>query len=494
MNLILPTPPTEEEKWLYRKSDGAIFYLLNSLSIVALLAGAWLFTLSSPSFYFYAVVGILSAAYLILSLIIGVFGKEFDFEAHKKIELDGNPTVDVFLPCCGEDIEIIKNTHKYVKELDWPGLQLRVYVLDDKGDPEVRDSALSHNFIYLRRPTNEHKKAGNLRYAFERSTGEYILVLDADFCPRPDFLKETIGYFQKDMLLSILQTAQYFRVLPGQQWVEKGAGYVQEVFYRLIQVKRDSFKAPICVGTNAVYRRKALEPFGGTALIDHSEDVHTGVNTMSLGYHVRYIPVNLACGICPDNASSFFNQQYRWAMGSISLFLKSDVFWKVKMTFMQRACYWTGVLYYLTTAISIFMYPLPAIALLSFRPDLIHFFNVFFTIPSLLFGTIYLAIWGKAKFGTYAIHVRHISSYAHLFAWVDGITGNKMQWVVSGDRTKNSKYKRFLTVLFFWNLIALTTSLVLVGSRIDVVGWNAAPIVFLSVFNMWAQLGGFFKD
>lgn len=53
------------------------------------------------------------------------------------------------------------------------------------------------------------------------------------------------------------------------------------------QVNRDKFDASICVGTCGVYRREALAPFGGTAAIGYSEDVHTGFNCIQLGYKVR---------------------------------------------------------------------------------------------------------------------------------------------------------------------------------------------------------------
>lgn len=81
----------------------------------------------------------------------------------------------------------------------------------------------------------ELKKAGNLRYAFNRTRGEIIVIFDADFCPRPEFLRETTPYFAKEDL-AILQTPQFFRCREEQTWVERGAGVTQELFYRMVQV------------------------------------------------------------------------------------------------------------------------------------------------------------------------------------------------------------------------------------------------------------------
>lgn len=83
----------------------------------------------------------------------------------------------------------------------------------------------------------ELKKAGNLRYAFARTLGELYAIFDADFCPRPDFLRETVPYFEAEPSIGILQTPQFFRRREEQTWVEQGAGSGQELFYRLIQVR-----------------------------------------------------------------------------------------------------------------------------------------------------------------------------------------------------------------------------------------------------------------
>lgn len=80
------------------------------------------------------------------------------------------------------------------------------------------------------------KKAGNLRYAFARTSAEAIVILDADFCPRADFIRETVPYFL-DPSIGILQTPQFFRHREEQTWIEQGAGTSQEFFYRLVQVR-----------------------------------------------------------------------------------------------------------------------------------------------------------------------------------------------------------------------------------------------------------------
>jgi len=455
-----------------------------------------LFALAAPSLYFYLIFVFLIGFYLIVSYVIGVFGSPFDFKAHqKRVAENANyrPTIDVYLPSCGEDIAILENTYKAVKNLDWDSDKLKVYVLDDKGLADVAALSAKYGFEYISRPNKgELKKAGNLRYAFPLTKGEFIVIYDADFCPRPDMLKEMMPYFV-DPKMSIVQSPQFFEIVAGQSWVEKGAAYVQELFYRLIQVNRDTWGASICVGTNAVYRRTALEPFGGTAAIGYSEDLHTGFNCIKTGWKLKYIPINLAKGICPDNTASYFIQQYRWAMGSTTLFFNPE-FWQTKLKFMARLSYLSGMLYYMATAIGLFVTPIPGIVMAWFFPQHVYWYNWLFSIPSFIFGTFYMAFWTKAPFGWYALKTRILAYYAHLYALIDKLRQTTVPWVPSGDASgakKVSRYVNFKNLLFWWASACFALSIA--GAFYNMASladpdYHYYPLVFFSCFNYWLNM------
>ncbi len=149
--------------------------------------------------------------------------------------------------------------------------------MTDRPD-EARSMAELFGFRYIHRPDwPAGKKAGNLRYAFSQTSAEYLVILDADFAVRRDFLAETLPYMD-DPKIGIVQTPQYFRSSPAQTWIERSAGPIQEVFYRTVQVARNRLDAAVCCGTSALYRRTALEPCGGATLIPYAEDVHTGLD------------------------------------------------------------------------------------------------------------------------------------------------------------------------------------------------------------------------
>lgn len=445
--MILPSPPTGGEKWLYAEQNKKIYYVIGLVSFVLLVAGMSFF---SFRFHFYYCYVFFLVLYLAISYVIGVCGDEFDFTEHVQITgsfSKGEEAVDVFLPSCGEPIEVLENTYKYVASLSWKNLC--VYVLDDSGRDEVGQLAANFGFTYLARSDHSFKKAGNLRYGFARSSSPYILILDADFVPAHDMLSELIPYMRADKLVAIVQSPQFFDVVGTE--IQKGAAYIQELFYRLIQVSRNTWGASICVGTCALYRRSALEPHGGTALIGHSEDLHTGFMMLQSGWKVKYVPVILSKGLCPDTLQSFFTQQYRWCTGSTTL-LSSKNFWVTKLPFMTRLCYLSGMFYYVATALGVLLTPLPALLVVWTCPEEVHWYNIAFAMPSFFYGTFVKAMWSKLPWGWYSLSTQMVSYWAHLFALSDKVRGSTMGWVPTGAGLgSNNRYQIFKFCFCAWN-------------------------------------------
>jgi cellulose synthase/poly-beta-1,6-N-acetylglucosamine synthase-like glycosyltransferase len=242
----------------------------------------WLFVISSYVFYWFGLFAFFLQVYLLLSYCAGICGKDFKIELHNDVlqrqplAPENAPSVDIFLPCCMEPLEVLENTYKCIKNLEYPG-KLTVHVMDDGAQDSVKELASTYGFNYTVRDDRPRlRKAGNLRWSFARTHAEFFSIFDADFCPRPDFLLELIPEHLADEKTAIVQTPQFFRTKKEQTWVEQGAGATQELFYRVVQVNRNRWGASICVGSNAVYRRAALKEVGGTAEIGFSEDVHTG--------------------------------------------------------------------------------------------------------------------------------------------------------------------------------------------------------------------------
>lgn len=498
----LPSPPTDKEKYLYIDQNKWLIYGWAIFSLITLLTGMVFFAkISFTTALFWPFIA-LTAFYLIISYFIGIFGKPFNIHRHEVKKnyyfarwhqsnpLEGTvmakPSIDVYLPSAGEDLKILNNTFKHVRLLDWPEGRLHVYVLDDSHRRDVELLADRYEFHYIKRPNKgELKKAGNIRYAFPRTSGDFILILDADFAPRPDMIKEMIPY-TLDPNCAIVQSPQFFTVDPENPWITNGAAYIQELFYRMIQVHRDHFKAAICVGTNALYRRQALEPFGGTYPIEFSEDMHTGWLLTTKGLHVKYIPVNLAKGLCPESMSAFFIQQTRWCQGSVGLFL-SKKFWKEPLSPMTRLCYVSGMMYYIATATAVILGPIPALVVAWIYPSHVFWYNFLWALPSFLMSIVVMNYWSKAPWHFSVLSTRLVSYYAHIFALLTLLKGKTLEWIPSGNTasTKRAKvYPQFKTAILLWS--SLVFALGLTGAARHMTGpldLNFYPLIFFSTFN-----------
>ncbi|MEY9965990.1 cellulose synthase (UDP-forming) [Streptacidiphilus sp. MAP12-16] len=457
MRGLLPQPPNDVEKYSYTNRRLWILTCCSIISFSCLLVSQVALARSTPWLWIYLPFLVFTVIYYLISLRVNGFTKDFDIKAHRALvrawRPEEYPTVDVFLPVCGEPIEVLHNTWTHVARLRdrYPGLVVP-YVLDDSASSELAAMALDFGFAYGTRDNRGwFKKAGNLHFGFENSDGDYILILDADFAPRSDLLEELIPYLEDDPRVGIIQSPQFFRILDSQNWIERGAGAVQELFYRSVQVSRQSSDGAICVGSCAVYRRAALETNGGTTLIEHSEDVHTGFDLRGLGWDLRYVPIALSTGVCPDTAGAFFNQQYRWCSGSMSL-LGSKKFWKAKLRTASRLCYMSGFFYYIHTALFTFASPLIPIVLLLAMPDKLQIANMELVIPSLVYTTLVFPLWHRNPYRLEAWAARMMYGWAHVFAIWDILRRKRMGWQPTGSSgAKKNKTKRFWIGMVGWS-------------------------------------------
>jgi len=453
----LPAAPTGVEKLSYADRNLALIMRGSLASFGALLISQFRFIFFSPV-YAWAFLPFVSftLAYYLISLCVNFGTRGFDKAAHDRLVATWKPAVypslDVLLPVCGEPLDVLRNTWEHVLELAraYQGA-VTVYVLDDGADVLTRAMATDFGFAYQVRPDRGWmKKSGNLRHGYVRSDGDFILILDADFAPRADLPAEMLPYFTADPRLGIVQSPQYFRTRGRMSWTERGAGAVQELFYRLVQVSRDRHDGAICVGSCAIYRRAALDANGGTTLIEHSEDVHTGFDLRRKGWGLRYIPVPLATGLCPPDPDSFLTQQYRWCAGSMSL-LTSAKFWTTRMRLRTRFCYLSGFCYYVHTALFTFVIPAIPLVMLTVLPERVRLVNYLFIAPSIVYNMVIFPAWHRCKFGPSALMAKLLYGWAHLFAIADHLRGRRMGWQPTGGGKQKSGTGRMWAGLTIWN-------------------------------------------
>jgi cellulose synthase (UDP-forming) len=425
------------------------------ISVVCLAVSQVGFSTGNPLLWVFVPYLLVNALGYLVSLRLELFTPDFDLKAHRNL-ISGwrrktYPAVDLFLPICSEPLEILHNTWTHVRELmeRYPGA-VRPFVLDDGASPEAATMAADFGFRYAVRPDRGYyKKAGNLRFGFQQTGAPYLLILDADFAPRADILQELLPYLEADPQVCIVQSPQFFRVLDRQNWIERGAGAVQELFYRSIQVARQRSGGIVCCGSCAVYRRTALDQIGGISMVEHSEDMYTGFELRGLGWQMKYVPVALSAGVCPDSAGAFHSQQYRWCMASLSL-ITGRRFWQTTVPMATRLAFISGFLHYLQTALFVLFAPLIPIVLLVAMPDQLTVHGTLWILPSVVYITLIFPMWHRAPYRLEAWAVRLMYSWAHLFAILDLLRGRSMGWQPTGSAAVKKNKNRAL-----WLCVAL---------------------------------------
>ena len=451
----LPAPPTDGERDLYLGPQHRWVAPISFVGYILIVLSVTLFVMQRLWVAFLLVPLLISTLGTTVSVVTSSRRRRVSLESHRDLVdnwmPDALPSADVFLPSAGEDLAILRNTYYHVSRLDWAS-DLTVYVLDDSARDAVRDLAHEYGFRYLSRPDRGRlKKAGNLRYGFDHSSSDVIAVFDADFVPRRDFLFELVPYLD-DPTVAIVQSPQFFDAAKHMNWLQRAAGSTQVLFYRWVQPSRDKSNAAICVGTSALYRRSALNRSGGFAQIGHSEDVHTGVNLLAVGYHVRYVPTVVSKGICPDTFNQFVTQQYRWCTGSMSLLL-SKRFHRLHLTKMQRLSYWSGFLYYITTAINVFVMMLPPVIMGYFAADKVRPANYVFVALALVVRQSIVPLITLERGSLVGLaRIQTTYSLAHAVALWDALRHRTDAWVATGAAKASPTARRVRLLAAVWLL------------------------------------------
>ncbi|MDE3044517.1 MAG: glycosyltransferase [Acidobacteriota bacterium] len=178
-------------------------------------------------------------------------------------------TVDVMITTYNEPIDLVMKTARTAKAITYPHT---TYLLDDGKREELRELALAEGFGYITRGEEWvnrplHAKAGNLNNALMVTSGEFLLILDADQLPEPNILDETLGYFN-DPKVALVQTPQIFWNVKEKDVL----GSQAPLFYGPIMRGKDGWNAAFFCGSNAILRREALMQL---ALTGYVQDVAT---------------------------------------------------------------------------------------------------------------------------------------------------------------------------------------------------------------------------
>jgi len=252
--------------------------------------------------------------------------------SYRLIQKSPSPLPRVTLIVAAKNEEsIIAHCISYLKKLKYDRSLLEIYLVNDKSDDRTKEIMLKEtagldHFIVIDSETDEtgnlKGKANAIDTAIRKCSGEIIFTTDADCEAPPEWIKETVSYYDKETGLiggftNIDYSGSLFNKIQSLDWV----------YLHSLASGSTGIDSPIaCIGNNMSFRKDVYIESGGFGKISFSitEDLALmRVIDKNKKYKIKY-PVNPKCLMrtepCPD-IKTLARQKKRWMRGA------TDVNW-----------------------------------------------------------------------------------------------------------------------------------------------------------------------
>lgn len=320
------------------------------------------------------------------------------------------PLITVQLPIFNER-EVIARLIDAAAALDYPADRLEIQVLDDSIDETTSIAAAriayhqarGAQIVHIRRPDRIGFKAGALAYGLEQAKGEFLLILDADFVPNPDFLRALIDPLADPQVGMVQARWSYLNrnlsLLTRVQAVFLDAHFMIEQSQRAARGLFFNFN-----GTAGIWRKQAIRDAGGWQADTLTEDLDLSYRAQLAGWRFVYLSDVQCRSELPADMNAFKTQQHRWTKGSIEVMLRLlPSIWRAKLPLpvkIEATVHLTSNLTYLLVILECLILFIPGVALReAYQLDALLFVDVpLLTITSLSHFSFFL-------FGQRSLHV-----------------------------------------------------------------------------------------
>lgn len=241
---------------------------------------------------------------------------------------DPLPQVTVQLPLYNEQF-VAERLLRAVAALDYPRHLLEVQVLDDSTDATrgIVDRvaaalrATGTDVSVVRREDRTGFKAGALAQGTACAKGTFLAVFDADFVPRPGFLRDLLAGFDSPQVGMVQARWEHLNL--EESWLTRLQAVLLDGHFAVEQAARSATGRFFNFnGTAGIWRREAIEAAGGWQGDTLTEDLDLSYRAQLCGWKFRYLDGVTVEAELPSDLGGFVSQQHRWAKGSVETLRK----------------------------------------------------------------------------------------------------------------------------------------------------------------------------
>lgn len=364
------------------------------------------------------------------------------------------PFVTIQLPVYNE-MYVMDRLLDNIALIDYPKDKLEVQVLDDSTDETIETTkqhiekikALGLDIKHITRTDRTGFKAGALKEGLKIAKGEFIAIFDADFLPKPNWLKRTIPYF-KDEQIGVVQT-RWSHINRNYSLLTKIQAFALDAHFTLEQVGRNSKGHFINFnGTAGIWRKECIIDAGNWEGDTLTEDLDLSYRAQLKNWKFKYLEDVETPAELPVVISAARSQQFRWNKGGAENFrkmLKRVI--KSKNISVKTKIH--GLLHLLnsTMFLNVFIVAVLSIPMLYIKNEYAHlrfyfYFMSFFVISTIIFFICYWFMYKQIYGSGFKNFFSYIAMFFTFFSIAMGFSLHNSIAVLEGHVGKRSEFVR----------------------------------------------------
>lgn len=287
--------------------------------------------MKSLTFWDYAFVISMAIVWFILlyHIFLTIFGYRYFLKTQNSTldsdELPYYPKVTVLVPAHNEE-RVIGNTVDAIMRSIYPKEKLEVIVINDSSTDRtgevLRERAKRYSnlkVLEIKPPLGAKGKANALNQGLKLSSGDFIVVYDADNTPERRAILNLVRFILDDPNLGAV--VGKFRTRNKDRSILTRFINIETLSFQwLVQASRNYLWGLATIpGTNFIIRKELLEKIGGWETSSLTEDTELTIRIYQSGYRILWIPYAVTWEQEPEKLGIWFKQRTRWARGNLAV-------------------------------------------------------------------------------------------------------------------------------------------------------------------------------